>query len=408
MAASDPPGAQPDILVAGAGIAGLALALALAQTGARVLVVDPAGGGGAEPKPDRRTAALLPPSVALLRDLGVWDRVADHAAPIRSLRIAEPRPRTPRPGGARFDASHVRADALAWNIPNHALHAALRAAADDEPGLELRAPARIRTLARRDDAALAVLKDGSAVRASLVVAADGRNSPTRKDAGIGCWRWRGGQKALAFQARVARGASGVCTEIHQSGTVLTAIPLPGRHAAFVWVLPGANARRLHESGAREFASQLNRITAPVLGPVEPEPGISLWPVETLLARRMHARRLAIAGEAAHVVTPIGAQGLNLSLGDARTLSALVGRARERGADLGDDRVLRAYGRKRLPEVTARMAAAGAYALTTRAEAGPAAAARRLGLAAIARLPGLRRAVIRRGAGLPRAARHEAG
>lgn len=408
MTASGPPAAHPDILVAGAGIAGLALGLALARTGARVLVVDPAASHGAAPGPDRRTAALLPPATALLQALGVWNAVADHAAPIRSLRIAEPRPRLTRPAVARFEAAQVQAESLAWNISNHALYAALRAAAAREHRLELRTPARIRTLARRADAACAVLDDGSAVRAALVVAADGRNSPTRRSAGIGCWRWSGGQKALAFQARVARDTGGVCTEIHHAGTVLTAIPMRDRRAAFVWVLPGANARRLHESGAAAFAAELNRITAPILGAAEPEPGIGLWPVETLLARRLHARRLAIAGEAAHVVTPIGAQGLNLSLGDAQALAALVGRARTAGTDPGDDRVLDAYRKQRLPELTARMAAAGGYALTTRAQGGPVAAGRRLGLAAAARLPGLRRAVIRRAAGLPRTAPREAG
>ena len=396
-----------DILVAGAGLSGLTLALSLAQAGARVLAIDPAG-PQSDLKPDHRSTALIGPSLATLKDLGLWDELAEEAVLLNSLQIVDRGGRRRRRQTTRFRAEEIGAGELACNLPNHSLRRVLAEAAARSPDLELRRPARIVTLARREDAALAVLEDGSQVRAKLVVAADGRESETRGRAGIRTLRWSHGQKALAFRTRTERDLGTTCTEIHQSGTVFTVIPLPGRQAAVVWLLPGANARRLHEAGPETFMESANRIAAPVVGRLDLEAGPDAWPVTTLLARSLTARRLVLTGEAAHTVSPLGAQGLNLSIADARMLAGLVGTALQAGQDPGGDSLLQKYQRARMPDIAARIAAIECYTLASGAARGPLAVGRRLGLGALSRLRPLRRRAICWGSGYPPRFRKAAG
>ena len=390
-----------DALVAGAGIAGLALALGLARGGRRTLCLD-AAPAAPTTEDDPRSAALMPESVEWLRQLDVWSAVEASAAPLRSLRIVDrARARGREVASARFAAAEAGSDALAWNAPNAALHAALTDAAVAEPHLDLHRPARIVALSRGEDAAFALLDTGERVCAQLVVGADGRNSESRRDAGIDVWRWSGGRTAIAFRVRTDKGLGGLCTEVHVDGEVLTTVPLPGDLAAVVWVLPGPKAARILAGPEIGLVAEFNRSAAREIGRARLEGPVRSWPEEMIMARRLVARRLALAGEAAHALSPVGAQGLNLSLADGRQLCELA--ARTEGADLGTRELLDAYQRTRAPRVVGRIAAVGGYAAACRAASGPIIGVRRAGLTALGRSKRLRRLVVRAATGFPRSA-----
>ena len=382
---------EVDVLVVGAGLAGLTTALALTGAGASVRVIDAADAPSSAA--DLRSTALFPPSVALLEKLGIWRGLAAATA-IRSLQIVDRAPPGRRPRQATFKASEIQADELAYNVPNPALRLALEKAASGAPRLQLSRPARLASLARREDAVIAQLQDGTAIRARLLVAADGRNSETRDQAGIGAWRWSHGQKALAFQVRCQRETNGLCTEIHQDGAIFTIIPLAGREAAVVWVLPGARAQRLLEMERAAFVQEVTRFAGPQLEGMGLLAGPAAWPVTALLAQRLTARRLVVVGEAAHVVSPATAQGLNLSFADATLLARLVEAELKQGHDPGGARLLQNYQRTRMPAIAKRVAAVDFYAAATGLSRPPFGPVRRLGLAALSRSPRLRRKAMR--------------
>ncbi|MEO0388079.1 MAG: FAD-dependent monooxygenase, partial [Pseudomonadota bacterium] len=190
----------------------------------------------------------------------------------------------------------------------------------------------------------------------------------RKAAGIGVRRWGFGQKALVFAVSHPLPHNNVSTEIHRTGGPFTLVPLPDRagvpHSAVVWMERGPVAGRLHALDDAAFEEELNARSCGVLGPLRLAGKRAVWPIVNLLAHRFDGPRLALVAEAAHVMPPIGAQGLNTSLGDLRALTALTRGA----ADPGAAGILSRYHRTRYAPVAARMA--GVDLLNRAALAGP--------------------------------------
>ncbi len=401
-----------DILVVGGGAAGLTAACLFAAEGLRTLCVDaapPAVDAGA-PGADLRTAALLTPSVAALRRAGAWDRLAPQASPLAVMRLADAGgPAEEVRDTADFEAAELQAEPFGWNLPNTAIRAALLARLEELPNAALRAPAALSRLTIRDGAALAALSDGAQVRARLVVAADGRVSRARDLAGLSVRRWSYGQKALVFAVTHARPHQNVSTEIHRSGGPFTLVPLPdapdGAHrSSVVWMEAGpraADLARLAAEDAPAFAAALNARACGVLGPVRLASRVALWPIVSQLAPRLDGPRTALMGEAAHVVPPIGAQGLNMSIADADALARLAGEAHRTGRDPGDPRLLARYHRLRWPAMAARVAGVDALNRAAMAESQVLRDLRRMGLRAIHDLSPIRQAAMRLGMGAQR-------
>ncbi len=380
-----------DAIVSGAGIAGLAAALGLAKSGAQTLCIDAVAAGVAAERTDLRTAALFPPSVRFLSELGVWRRAAESAVAIRSIQIVEQEHKWARLNTApSFSAREIGLEALAHNIPNRSLHSTLIEEATRESRLELVRPARIAALTRREDVAIVRLDDGRRMRAQLVVGADGSGSGVRLLAGIPARKRTHGRAALTFHVALTRDLAGVCIEIHSEGGVFTIIPLRDKRAAVVWLLPTTEAERLANLSTEALGECATRLAYSSVGPFQVERGVTKWPVRTMIAKRFTANRLALAGEAAHAMSPLGAQGLNLSLGDARLLARLSADAIGSGRDIGDERALRDYERKRRTAALTRMTAVETYAFISSRGQGPVAALRRVGLGAIGRAHRLRR------------------
>lgn len=349
-----------DIVVSGGGIAGLSAAAAFGTEGYSVLCVDPAPPvmAEADPNSDLRTTAFLHPSVGVLERAGLWDRFAAHAMPLQVMRIVDAGGEMPQPRVSHdFDASDISDQPFGWNLPNWLLRRECVARLEELPNVSFRPGIGTARLTTRESAALVGLSDGQSVEARLLVAADGRNSPMRQALGIGVRTTRFGQKALAFAVTHPVPHGNVSTEIHRSGGPFTFVPLPDRDgqpcSAIVWMETGPEVARLAALPPAEFEAEMNARSCRLFGPLKLASRLTTWPIISRIAERFYGQRTALMAEAAHVVPPIGAQGLNMSLADLTALCDLAS-----PDSLGSEAMLRAYHRRRYPDVALRVAGVG--------------------------------------------------
>jgi len=390
-----------DVLVAGGGVAGLTATAAFAAAGFRAVCVDPVPpitSAEAEGS-DLRSTAFLMPAVGLLGRAGLWERLAPHAAPLRVMRLADA---GGAPGivrtSADFDSAEIGAAAFGYNLPNWLLRREMVAHIAEAERAELRAGVRVVDVTPRTDAALVALSDGTQIRARLVVAADGRDSAVREALGIGARRWGYGQKAVVFTVAHAAPHGGASIEIHRTGGPFTLVPLPDRGAepasSVVWMETGPRAAALAALPEAEFNAALAARACGVLGAIRATSPRRVWPIISQIADRLDGPRTALVAEAAHVVPPIGAQGLNMSLADLATLLDLAAGAE----DIGAPDLLARYHRRRHREIGLRVAGIDALNRAAMAEPRPLRDLRRAGLAALHGLPPLRHAAMRLGLG----------
>lgn len=381
-----------DVAVVGAGPAGLALALGLARADVpTALVTGPARGV------DHRTTALLDGSVRILKDFGVWDEVAPKAAPLRDLRIVDATRRLVRAPEVMFRSAEIDLDAFGYNLANDDLRLGLLAAAEAEPALSLFRTS-LTGLAVEADAARLALADGTALSARLVAAADGRASRVREACGISMRRRDYPQVAFTATVRHTRPHEDTSTEFHTETGPFTLVPLPGNRSSIVCVVSDREAVRLMGLPDAELARELEARCFSLLGAFEMEEGRGAFPLAAETAQRLVAPRVALTAEAAHIMPPIGAQGLNLGLRDAAGLVALAGEALARGRDPGDPALLERYEAARRRDIEARMAAVDLLNRSLLSEFLPVQSVRGLGLYLLDRVGPLRRAVMRLGVG----------
>lgn len=389
-----------DVLVSGGGLAGLAAAAAFGTAGYSVLCVDPAAPVVAERDPgaDMRTTAFLQPSLSVLRAAGLWARIEPHAMPLQIMRIIDAGGETPEPRAHHdFDAADVSDQPFGWNLPNWLLRREFVARLEELPGVRFRPGLGTSGLVTRETEAIVTLSDGARVGARLLVAADGRNSPMRAALGIGVRTLRYGQKALAFAVWHELPHEQVSTEIHRWGGPFTLVPLPdseGRfRSAVVWMERGEEIARLQALPKAAFEAEMTARSGGILGPLELASPLSAWPIIAQIAERFHGQRTALMAEAAHVVPPIGAQGLNMSMADLSALTELA-----RPETLGDAAMLEAYTRRRWPEVALRVAGVDALNRASMARPGPLRDLRKLALDAFYGAAPVRRGLMRLGMG----------
>jgi 2-octaprenyl-6-methoxyphenol hydroxylase len=379
-----------EVVVVGGGPAGLTAAIALAGAGVETVVV-----AGRSRDGDNRTTALLAGSVTALDTLGIWERCREHAAPLRIMRIVDATARLIRAPEVRFDASEIGLDAFGHNIENRYLLAALDAAARVLPALTF-VEDDAETVESGDDQVAVTLKTGAAVAARLAIGADGRRSLCRAAAGIESDGSRYPQSALTFNLSHSRQHHDISTEFHTESGPFTLVPLPGRRSSLVFVTDSDEAQRLARLPDAEMAAEIERRSHSILGKVTIEPGRGVFPLAVETARSFAARRIALVGEAAHVIPPIGAQGLNLGLRDAATIGELVVAAHRDGSDVGAPALCARYDRMRRADVTSRTLAVDALNRSLLSDFLPLQGARGLGLFLLEQIGPLRRAVLREG------------
>ncbi|MEE3360803.1 MAG: UbiH/UbiF family hydroxylase [Pseudomonadota bacterium] len=348
-----------DIVISGGGIAGLTAAAAFGKAGFSVLCVDPAppittrDADGA----DLRSTAFLQPARDFLNDIGLWPVLSPFATPLQTMRIVDAGGEVAEPRVTKdFDAADISEEPFGWNLPNWLLRREISAVLNDLPNVEFRPGVKAETLFTRTAQARVGLSDGTKIFAKLVIAADGRNSPMRDAAGIGVQTNRFGQKALAFAVTHSLPHRFVSTEIHRTGGPFTLVPLPdfdGKpSSAIVWMEESAKADALMALNETAFEDAMNKRSCELYGPLKLASKRTIWPIIAQKADSLIAERLAVVAEAAHVVPPIGAQGLNMSLKDIATLLDLATKHPEQ---LGDQHMLDAYQKARYGDVKLRVA-----------------------------------------------------
>ena len=392
-------------IVIGGGPAGLTAAIALAEGGIATVLV-----GKRPAKPDNRTTALLAGSVTALQTLNVWDHCAVHAAPLKTMRIVDDTGRLWRAPEVKFEASEIELEAFGYNIENHHLVAALERQARALSTLRI-IEDEVSAVRPQIETIAVELKDGASLRAALVVGADGRRSICRAAAGIDVDDRRYPQVALTVCMRHSRPHHDASIEFHTPTGPFTIVPLPGLRSSLVWVLDPAQADAFTALDDHDLSGEIERASHSILGKIEVETGRGLFPLHIATARRFADKRIVLIGEAAHVVPPIGAQGLNLGLRDAAAIGELAVGAYRRRLDIGGPDVMTTYDRMRRSDVGSRTFAIDLLNRTLLTDFLPVQSARGLGLYMIDRIGPLRRAVMREGvapaAAQPRLMRGEA-
>jgi 2-octaprenyl-6-methoxyphenol hydroxylase len=336
-----------DVAVVGGGPAGLAAALALAETGARTALV-----ARRLPYADNRTTALLGGSTAFLESLDVWHRCADKAAALMTMRLVDDTNRLIRAPEVKFVSDEIGLDAFGYNIENRELMIALEARAAELTNL-IRIDDEAQAIAPGEMQAQVRTKQGQTLAARLIVGADGRQSLCREAAGIEVKRRQLDQSAVTFNITHSRPHHNMSTEFHTPAGPCVFVPLPGNRSSIVWVNKPRDAERLMALSDEALSAAAEKQSHSILGRVQVEAGRHVFPLAIEQPRQLARNRIVLVGEAAHVVPPIGAQGLNLGLRDAGDIADIVRDAGMNGADIGSPEVLSRFEKTRRSDISSR-------------------------------------------------------
>ena len=389
-----------DILIAGGGLTGASLAIALARAGLRVTLVDaqPADSQRARDF-DGRAYALALTSVRMLRRLGVWDAVAPDAQPMRDIKVTDGRAgEGASPWMMHFDHAEIEEGPMGWMVEDRHLRPALLDGLAAEGITHL--PGRS-VVAQDTDAARAhvTLDDGTEIAAALLVGCDGRGSGTAKRAGIGRTGWDYGQHGVVCAVAHERPHEGVAHQFFMPGGPLAILPLTQNRSSIVWSERSGRATALMEMDDADFLAALRPAFGSFLGDIRLEGRRHAYPLGLTLTHALIARRVALVGDAAHGIHPIAGQGLNAGLRDVAALAQVLDEARRRGQDTGSDTVLEEYQQWRRFDVVKLALATDAFNRLFSNDNPLLRGVRDLGMGIVNALPRVRRGFIREAAGL---------
>lgn len=339
-----------DLAVVGGGLVGASLARAARGLSVALIAKERRAAPVSLPQGafDSRVYAISPANVEFLRELKVWQTIPQaRLAPVHAMRVFGDH------GSAtlEFDAYRAGVGELAWIVEDGALQDALWRSLEGRDALEIVAPAECERIELGAERARLRLRDGRELRARLVAGADGARSFVREQAAIGAAEHGYGQTAVVANFACERAHRNVAYQWFEGGPVLALLPLPGDHVSMVWSTSDEQAQRLLAMDSAALCAEVEHAAKGTLGSfslVTPARG---FPLRRLRARRLVAPRLALVGDAAHVVHPLAGQGANLGFQDARQLAAVLA-AREPIRDPGDLRLLRRYERSRAEPVLA--------------------------------------------------------
>lgn len=390
-----------DILIAGGGLNGPALALALAQAGFDVTVVD------ARPAPERagsnfdgRGYALALASKRLLTAIGVWDKVADHSEPMRDIKVSDGRAgEGPAPFFLHFDHTEIEEGPMGFMLEDRFLYRAFLEAMEAEPRITLISGTSVTDQAVDTSGVTATFSDGRTHRAKLLVGCDGRQTGVGKRAGIKRTGWGYGQTALVCAIKHELPHNGVAHQFFMPPGPLAILPLPGNMCSIVWSETDENAAAIHALSDEDYMAVLRPRFGDFLGEITLTGNRFTYPLSLSVANEFIAERVALVGDAAHGMHPIAGQGLNAGLRDMAALAQILTEAQQRGEDFASELVLARYQEWRRFDTATLVAATDLTNKLFSNDNPLLRAARDVGMGLVGAMPGLRRTFMREAAGL---------
>ncbi|MBT3237570.1 MAG: UbiH/UbiF/VisC/COQ6 family ubiquinone biosynthesis hydroxylase [Rhodospirillaceae bacterium] len=387
---------KADVLIAGGGLVGGTLACALAMGGFRVAVVDsqdPKEGLDAEF--DGRASAIALSSKRVLDGLGLWAHIEPDAGPIGDIRVSD--------GDSLFflhyDHKDIGDEAFGYMVENRTLRRALAERFTSLDNIALLAPARVKDLDRTPGQVRATLEDGRCIEAGLIVGAEGRNSPTRDAAGIKLTRWSYHQTGIVCTVAHEHSHENIAHEHFLPAGPFAILPLPGNRASIVWTEKSDLAPAIMALDNDGFLSELKTRFGDFLGDIEVVGPRWAYPLSLQYAGRATDQRLVLVGDASHGMHPIAGQGLNMGLRDVAALAEVMTDARRLGLDPGDGVILDQYERWRRFDNTLMLAMTDFLNRLFSNDIEPVRLARDLGMAAVNKIPPLKKVFMRHAMGL---------
>lgn len=387
---------QTDILISGGGIAGLTLGIILADVGLDVHLLEPFPPQSfKKTKPSGRTVALMESSLNIIKATGVWPKLEALSNPMEVMQIIDESAQGKERIDAPFEAVDIGLEQFGYNIPNNHLRAALYEKAKKTKSLTLHEK-KLEGYEVQSTHVLAKLEKGSKIKAKLIIGADGRNSVVRKTANIEAQSHAYDQTAITCLINHSKSHNNTSTEFHRPGGPLALVPLPGNQSSVVWVEKSERAEALLKLKKEEFEQALQDESKDILGGLTLETGPESWPLITLHTKELISQRTALIAEAAHVMSPITAQGLNLSLRDAASLAETIVDSMRLGLDIGSQTVLKKYARRRQVDIKTRIFGVDGMNRIVSQDIEPLKNLRRRGLKTVSGLGGLKQWAMHQG------------
>ncbi len=390
-----------DILIVGGGLNGPALALALAQTGQPVTVIDALPSETrADAGFDGRAYALALASQRLLAAIGLWEAVEDHAQPMLEIKVTDGHAgRGPSPFFLHFDHAEIEEGPMGYMVEDRHLRRAFLNAMAENPRITLIDGQRVVAQETGAGVASVTLADGREVSGRLLVGSDGRQSGTATRAGIKRTGWGYDQTALVCALEHEKPHHGIAHQFFMPAGPLAILPLTGNRSSIVWSERSAEAKRVNALDDAGYMAELHPRFGDFLGRLTLAGQRFVYPLNLTIANSFIAPRLALVGDAAHGVHPIAGQGLNAGLRDVAALAEVLTLASRRGEDIGAIQVLERYQQWRRFDTTTLALATDAFNRLFSNDNPLLRAGRDLGLGLVNAWPGARRGFIREAAGL---------
>lgn len=384
-------------LIVGGGIAGLTLANLLAKAGLPCILVD--NGDiltDKEVKASGRTVALMNSSISVIQAANLKDDITELGTPLKQMRLKDDGNPNIDVKEVNFPANDIGLDQFGFNIPNLKLKQILQKQLKKNKKVSFLTGTKLEEYKTSEQKVYATLSDGSKITADVIIGVDGRNSKVRNTAGISVKEEEYNQSAITCIISHTKPHDNVSTEHHRPGGPFTLVPMEGNQSAIVWAEKTDETNRIMALPKNLFEKTLQENSHGIVGKITLENSPESWPLKTLIAQKFTSERVAIAAEAAHVMSPIGAQGLNLSLRDVAALAETIVDAARVGADIGSDNVLKTYDSRRKLDVLTRVAGIDRFSKIVSNNIGFLRGIRRTGLMSLEAIPPLKQFIMHQG------------
>lgn len=390
-----------DILIVGGGLNGPALALALAQTGHSVTVVDSLTPDKlADEGFDGRGYALALASQRLLQQTGVWQHAGDNAQPMLEIKVTDGHAgHGPSPFFIHFDHAELEEGPMGYMVEDRFLRRAFLQAMEEAPGITLVSGRTVTAQAPDQTGVTVTLDDGGELRGQVLVGSDGRRSGTAQRAGIKRTGWDYGQTALVCAIDHEKPHHGIAHQFFMPPGPLAILPLPGNRSSIVWSERTETAKAIHALDDADYIQALRPRFGDFLGEISLAGKRFTYPLNLTIANSFIGDRMALIGDAAHGMHPIAGQGLNAGLRDVGALAEVITEATRRGEDIGSSLVMERYQQWRRFDTASLAAATDVFNRLFSNDNPLLRLGRDIGMGLAGAVPGLRRGFVREAAGL---------